>query len=213
MHPSIDHPVPAAKGIRWPRLYDLLVFGMTGGRERRFRRDVLRLSGIASAQRVLDVGCGTGTQAVAIARQVGPDGSVTAVDVAPEMLAVARRKAARARVPIEFRLAEATALPFPDRSFDRVLMCMAMHMLPEAEWFPCVRELARVLAPAGRRVLIDYAGPLAERASLMARHGPHGRFDLRRLREPVEAAGLRAVSIRPMERLDMHVLQGTRPAR
>lgn len=204
-------PRPAPRGIRWPRLYDLLLFGMTGGREDRFRHDVLSLAGIEPGQRVLDVGCGTGTQTVAIARAVGTGGAVTGVDVAPEMLAVARRKAARAGVAVEFHPAEASALPFPDRSFDRVLMCMAMHMVPEAERAACVGELARVLAPGGRLALIDYAGPHALRVGMMARHGLHGRFDLERLRDPVKAAGLQAATLQPMGRLDMHALLASKP--
>lgn len=213
MHAPHDHTPAAAKGIRWPRVYNLLLFGMTRGREARFRQEVLKLAAIAPGQRVLDVGCGTGTQTIAIARQVAPGGSVTGVDVSPEMLASARRRSAQAGVAIEFRHSDATALPFPDQSFDRVMMCMAMHMLPEADRSACLRELARVLAPGGRLVLIDYAGPLAQRSSLMSRHGPHGRFDLNRLREPVELAGLHAVSIQPMEWLDMHLLQGTKASR
>lgn len=211
-HAPLDHTPGSAKGIRWPRVYNLLLFAMTRGREARFRQEVLKQAAIAPGQRVLDVGCGPGTQAIAIARQVGPHGAVTGVDVAPEMLAVARRRADRSAVTVAFRQSEAVALPFPDRSFDRVLMCMAMHMLADAEQVACVRELARVLAPDGRLVLIDYAGPLATRSGLMARHGPHGRFDLNRLVEPVQAAGLHAVDIAPMGWLDMHRLQGTKPA-
>ena len=199
-----------ARGIRWPRLYDLLLFGMTRGSETRFRQEVLDLAGIAPGQRVLDVGCGTGTQAVAAARRVGPGGAVTGVDVSPEMLSVAQGKASRARVSIDFRQATATALPFPDQSFDRVLMCMARHMLPEADRATCIGELVRVLAPAGQLLLIDYAGPVSDRSSMMARHGPHGRFDLNLLHAPMKAAGLDRVSIRPASRLDMHVLHGAK---
>lgn len=104
---------PRAGGINWPRLYDLILLALTRGREQAYRDDLLTLCGIASGQSVLDVGCGTGTQAIAAHRRVQPHGSVVGIDVSPRMVAAARRKARRAGLDIQFDCADATALPFP----------------------------------------------------------------------------------------------------
>ena len=58
-------------GIDFPRVYDLLVLLLTRGRDRAYREDLLNLAGIAPGDRVLDVGCGTGTQAIAAWRRAG----------------------------------------------------------------------------------------------------------------------------------------------
>ncbi len=107
-----------SRGIAFARTYDLLLRIMTRGREQQYREDLLDLAGVAPDQCVLDIGCGTGTQAVAIHRRVQPGGSVMGVDVSENMLAAAVRKARRAGVDISFRLADAMRLPFEDGSFD-----------------------------------------------------------------------------------------------
>lgn len=99
---------------------------------------------------VLDVGCGTGFLALRFA-ELGYD--VTGVDLAPRMIAQARRKAEQAAARIEFRVATATALELPDATFDVVAARHVIWNLPDpaaglAEWL-------RVLRPGGRLVLIE----------------------------------------------------------
>ncbi|KUM28975.1 hypothetical protein AU467_01660 [Mesorhizobium loti] len=100
----------ANKGIGFPRLYDLLVLMLTRGRDRAYREALLDLAGLAPGFQLLDVGCGTGTQAIAAWRRVQPGGSVVGVDVSEKMLAVARRKAGRAGLDIAFHHADAAVL-------------------------------------------------------------------------------------------------------
>ncbi len=166
------------QGIGFPRIYDLLILALTRGRERQYRRAVLELAELAPGHRVLDVGCGTGSQAIMASRQVGSGGSVTGVDISEPMLAVARRKTRRAGVDVEFHKADAVELPFADGGFDVVMVTTVLHMVPNDRRRDSLREASRVLCWGGRLVLIDYAGDLSGRSHLSARHGRHGQFDL-----------------------------------
>ncbi len=101
-------------------------------------------AGIAPGQTVLDVACGTGVVARAAAARVGERGKVVGVDLNPAMLAVAQRH----RPDIEWRQADAAALPFADGSFDAVLCQAALMFFPDVA--QALRELARVVSPRGR---------------------------------------------------------------
>ncbi len=90
----VDH------GINFPRLYDLIVKLLARGRESTYRKDVLDLAGIMPGDHVLDIGCGTGTQAIAAWGRAQPGGSVTGLDISPSMIEAARRKSGRAGVPL-----------------------------------------------------------------------------------------------------------------
>src|SRR6516165_536728 len=97
--------------------YDLVVWLAMFGREPVFREKTLRLARIESGESVLDVGCGTGTLAIAAKQQIGPKGSVYGIDASPEMVDRATRKARKAGVEVLFKNAGAEALPFPDAQF------------------------------------------------------------------------------------------------
>src|SRR5215472_3267891 len=101
--------------------YDLLVWLITFGRERAFREAMLRLAHLKMGESVLDVGCGTGTLAIAAKRQVGTTGAVYGVDASQEMIVRAQTKARKAGVEATFKKAFAQSLPFPDAQFDVVL--------------------------------------------------------------------------------------------
>jgi ubiquinone/menaquinone biosynthesis C-methylase UbiE len=89
-------------------------------REEMFKRQLISQTYIQPGQRVLDLGCGTGTLTVLI-KQTIPDAEITGVDGDPKVLEIAEEKAAQAGVGITWDHALATALPYPDCSFDRVL--------------------------------------------------------------------------------------------
>lgn len=96
-------------------------------------------------ERILDVGTGTGRAA----REVAVRGAmVTAIDIAEGMLAVAREASARTEPGIDFRLADAEALPFDDASFDGVISTFGVMFSVEPQ--TAATELARVLRPGGR---------------------------------------------------------------
>src|SRR4030067_2941191 len=98
-------------------LYDpLLRWGM---REETFKRHLIEQANIQPGQRILDLGCGTGTLTILI-KQLHPDADVVGLDGDPEILEIARVKAAKARVEITLDHGMAYQLPYPDEAFDRV---------------------------------------------------------------------------------------------
>jgi ubiquinone/menaquinone biosynthesis C-methylase UbiE len=112
--------------------------------------DLLRTANLQRGEHVLDVACGTGLIARLAAQQVTPTGSVTGVDLAPEMIAVARTIATPDRRPIEWYVGDATSLPLPDDSYDVVLCQMGLMFMDDRA--AAVGEMRRVLAPGGRLV-------------------------------------------------------------
>ena len=111
-------------------------------------------AGLAAGQRVLDVGCGGGLDALMAAAQVGVDGVVTGVDMTPEMIERAEEAAALSPwARVRFVRAEAEALPFEDCSFDAVLSNGCLNLSPRKE--ELLSEVLRVLRPGGRLALCD----------------------------------------------------------
>ena len=113
-------------------------------------------------QRVLDVGCGTGSLAVRIRSQL-PGVEVIGLDPDPKALAIARRKAARAGVEVRFEECYGDALPFADACFDRVTSSLMLHHLELATRHAMLREVLRVLRPGGSLHLLDF-GSSGERS-------------------------------------------------
>ncbi len=98
--------------------------------------------------RVLDMGSGTGYPAVLAAQAVGSGGEVVGLDLAEEMLDVARRKAAGLGLAnLSFRPADVTTLPFEPASFDAVITRFCLMFLPDVA--RAVAEIARVVKPGG----------------------------------------------------------------
>jgi ubiquinone/menaquinone biosynthesis C-methylase UbiE len=126
---------------------------------------------------VLDVGCGTGAVAMVVRRRLGPNGQVFGIDPAPQMIAVAQRKAKRARLAIDYRVAAVEALPFPDDTFDVVISSLMMHHLPADLHRTGLTEMYRILKPGGRLLIVDFK-PTSEQGRhralplLVHRHRP-----------------------------------------
>ena len=115
---------------------------------------------------MLDVGCGTGTLAIEVARRAGRAGRVAGVDPSTQQIARARSKAARRNVPIDFQIGVIEHLPFPDQTFDVVLSTLMMHHLPDPLKRQGLAEIARVLKPGGRLVIADFKPKRNVRARL-----------------------------------------------
>jgi len=112
--------------------------------------ELLRTADLRAGERVLDVACGTGVITRAAAEQVGQTGTVTAVDLAPDMLEVAKATPA-AGAPIEWHQANAASLPLPDASYDVALCQMGLMFMDDRT--RALAELHRVLTPGGRVVI------------------------------------------------------------
>jgi SAM-dependent methyltransferase len=110
---------------------------------------VLEAAQLRPGMRVLDLASGVGNPALSIAEVVGPTGHVTATDLGPGMIAYAEELAkSKALRNIDFRVADAESLPFPDRSFDVVTCRFGVMFFPEQ--IKAFRERRRVLKPGGR---------------------------------------------------------------
>jgi ubiquinone/menaquinone biosynthesis C-methylase UbiE len=163
---------------------------MTLGRERAFREKILLLARLKPGEAVLDVGCGTGSLAIAAKRHVGPTGIVKGVDASPEMLARGERKAKRAGTGVAFEQATAQALPFADAGFDVVFSTVMLHHLSRHARDECMREMRRMLKPNGRVVVVDFAPRTQQRGLLRSLHR-HGHVKLEDVIANLEAAGLK----------------------
>lgn len=174
-----------SRGLHQPRLYDFLILLMTKGRERLYREQLLDLAAVGAGQRVLDIGCGTGTTAIAAAKRVGAKGAVSGIDVSEKMITAARRKASGA---VDFHVSDALTLPFQDATFDTAFLTTVLHMVPQSERAAVLREASRVLRSGGHLLLVDYGGH--ERHGLIAKHHLHQSFDLEAIRPLLAQAQL-----------------------
>jgi ubiquinone/menaquinone biosynthesis C-methylase UbiE len=183
--------------IRWAARYDLLAWLLTRGRERAFRERLISLADLQRGNSVLDVGCGTGTLAIAATRHVGPTGAVYGIDASPEMIARAKRKAAKAGAQAVFQLAAAENLPFADGRFDVALSTLMLHHLPRDTRQQCAAEIRRVLKAGGRLLAVDFARAQARRG-LLAHFHRHGHVSVEDIMAVLANVGLTIVRSGPV---------------
>jgi ubiquinone/menaquinone biosynthesis C-methylase UbiE len=126
------------------------------GTFRELRQRTANLARLQPGEQVLDVGCGTGTLAMEVARRMGRAGRVAGVDPGTEQIARARAKAARRNIPVEFQVGIIEQLPFPNQTFDVVFSTLMMHHLPKSLKRQGLAEIARVLKPGGRLIIADF---------------------------------------------------------
>jgi ubiquinone/menaquinone biosynthesis C-methylase UbiE len=148
-------------------LYDRVVALTT--RERTFKRALLDQAAIKPGHQVLDVGCGTGTLAIA-AQRLQPGVRVWALDADPVVLAIAARKARHAGADIAFDLGPSSALPYADERFDRIVSSLFFHHLSWGDKLLTAREMHRVLRPGGELHVADWgrAGGVVSRTAFLA---------------------------------------------
>jgi ubiquinone/menaquinone biosynthesis C-methylase UbiE len=127
----------------------------------RYGRRTIDLLSLSAGERVLDVCCGSGASAIPAAQAVGPTGSVVGVDLAENLLELARTKARKHGLTnVQFESGDMTALRFADGSFDAVVCVFGIFFVPEME--VALRELKRVLRPSGRIAITTWGPRLFE---------------------------------------------------
>lgn len=117
------------------------------------RDGLLRAVG-GEPRRILDLGCGTGSMALALQRRF-PNAAVVGLDLSPHMLAVAADKADRAGLVIDWVHAQAEATGFPAQRFDLISVALLFHETPPAIAKAILREAFRLLVPGGQIVILD----------------------------------------------------------
>lgn len=112
---------------------------------------------LSSGKSILDVACGTGVVSRGAAARVGPEGSITGVDISPDMLDVARTIPSPDGASIEWVQGRAEELPFTDNTFDVVLCQQGLQFFTDRP--AGLREMRRVLKPGGRATVSVWRGP------------------------------------------------------
>ena len=154
---------PALGHSRFTRLYDTAIALLT--RERRWRRALARLVAPDDGDLILDVGCGTGSLAVAL-KAMNANSKVIALDPDPHALSIARQKASKANAIVEFREGfldsgvVATIGPVT-----KVVSSLVVHQTPLAEKADILRMMREILAEGGQLYITDYG----EQRSLLMR--------------------------------------------
>jgi demethylmenaquinone methyltransferase/2-methoxy-6-polyprenyl-1,4-benzoquinol methylase len=116
---------------------------------------------LQAGMHVLDLGCGTGSFGLAIARHIGPTGKVYGVDLSQDQISHAMHKASKLEVPFEFHQCSIDDLPFENGTFDAVISSMTFHEVPSKVRRGAIHEMARVLKPGGVFALVDVSKPQA----------------------------------------------------
>ena len=192
--------------------YDLLIWLVTLGRERAFREKMLGLAHLKPGESVLDIGCGTGSLAIAAKSQVGPTSTVCGLDASPEMIARAEMKARKARVDVGFKNAFAQSLPFPAAQFDVVLTTIMLHHLPRKSRAELASEIRRVLKPGGRVLAIDFGATARSRKSFLDHfHRRHGRVEFKEIIALFNDAALDIAESGAVEMRDLEFVLATLP--
>jgi ubiquinone/menaquinone biosynthesis C-methylase UbiE len=169
----------AESGASAPELYERYLVPVLFGP---WADDLVSLAGLRGRERVLDLACGTGVVARQARAALAEGGLVVGADINQDMLRVARTQSAD--LAIEWRQADARALPFADHDFDVVFCQQGLQFVPER--MAALSEIGRVLATGGRAVLavwtsIEDSPGFDALASAIASHlGPEAAAGLRR---------------------------------
>lgn len=158
MQPLADPDYVPALRFHWlTPYYDRVVRATT--RERTVKQALIEQADLATTgEQVLDLACGSGTLAIWMAQQ-HPGAVVTGVDGDPKILAIARAKADRAQVGIQFDVARSDRLPYAPTHFDKVVSSLFFHHLSRDDKQRTAQEVFRVLKPGAELHIADWGKP------------------------------------------------------
>ena len=141
-------------------VYDLMNSAMTAGLHHQWRQRAVDRAQVGPGADALDICCGTGDLALELRRRIGPDGRVVGSDFSEPMLELARAKSGEQGLPVEFGWADALDLPYGDDGFDAVTIGFGARNLADLD--KGLGEMARVLRPGGRVVILEITRPTRE---------------------------------------------------
>jgi ubiquinone/menaquinone biosynthesis C-methylase UbiE len=203
------------RASRWTRLEEPF--------DRRARRTGLRLLRVRPGERVLELGCGDGGALVTLACAAGPAGHVAGLDLSPEMIRRAGARLRRAGLAgrTELLVADASAIPFADGSFDAVFMAFTLELFDTPEIPLVLAGCRRVLRPGGRAGVVSLSRSAPVRWPTRLYERLHDRFpatlDCRPIhaRLALEAAGFAEVrsTLVPLWGLRAEAVVAVRPDR
>ena len=143
---------------KYDLMNDLLSFGI----HRLWKRFTIDCSGVRKGQKVLDLAGGTGDFTAKFSRLVGPSGEVVLADINDSMLQVGREKLRNLGVVgnVNYVQANAEALPFPDNTFDCVIISFGLRNVTDKD--KALRSMYRVLKPGGRLLVLEFSRPILD---------------------------------------------------
>lgn len=127
-------------------------------RESTFKQALISQASLPGKNTILDIGCGTGTLTI-LAKQNSPVSEVIGIDGDPQILAIARAKAAELELSITLDEGMSYALPYEDNTFDCVLSSLMLHHLTRKDKKRTFGEIYRVLKPDGELHVADWGKP------------------------------------------------------
>jgi demethylmenaquinone methyltransferase/2-methoxy-6-polyprenyl-1,4-benzoquinol methylase/phosphoethanolamine N-methyltransferase len=179
------------------KVYDILAPLMTLGLERRYHRLVIQQLALRGSERILDIGCGTGTltRDIAAALADKKNSLCTGLDAAEKMIAAAKKKASG--IPnIHFDAAIAERLPYENGSFDAAVSTFFFHHIHFELKKKVLAETARILKPGGRFIIVDVDVPTTWFGALCA-HSGHWLFQQNEIAENSAGKLREAFSVSP----------------
>lgn len=163
--PKKNNFIPALNRRSLTFLYDPLIKMFMP--EDHMKRRLLEQTDIQPGDKVLDIGCGTGTLTI-MAKKAHPEAQVTGLDPDPEILKIAGNKAKEADTKLHLDEATATDIPYPDRYFNLVISSLMIHHLVTEDKIKALREVYRILIPPGQVHILDFGEPKGRPAKLIS---------------------------------------------
>jgi demethylmenaquinone methyltransferase/2-methoxy-6-polyprenyl-1,4-benzoquinol methylase len=122
-----------------------------------WRKETVRVSGAKSGMSVLDCATGTGDLALEFKKAVGENGNVLGTDFCPEMMETAPAKSKAKHLHVDFEVADAMNLPYPDHTFD--IACISFGIRNVDDPSIALKEMARVVKPCGKVMILEFGQP------------------------------------------------------